>query len=347
MGNFADGWSKEGAPSIQGQITALFNSYPRAALRIQDIQLHELNYNSVFEKWRKKWEELSKDASAASKALKVSSGLVKELVKLGGATTGDNFLRTHILDVALYRFARPVSEEVMTLVQSQIGKLFADPASNGEPIEYSIIAHSLGTLITYEAYHAMLTDSNPLEPSGRPFNVFLVANVAAALWQRGPTIYVPQMSPSLRFSDGWCFRLTNIGHRLDPVARLRPFDPPESWFQPGKKDQTYQDVWLQPDDVISENIHSLSHYLSHPRVHVPLIRQILHSSVISDDEMRTAIEEWEQKRDDIVQQKVQDTLGDLLLKLSPDLMDQLAIWKSLRAVLLRSDAPNPDGETQT
>ncbi len=347
MGNFAEGWSQQGAPSIQDQITALFNRYPRAAPRVVDFRLHELNYNSVFEKWRKTWEDLSKDAAAASKALMITTRLVKDLIKLGDATTGNNFLRTHILDVALYKFCRPVTEEVMTLVQSQIGELFAEPAKNGDSVEYSIIAHSLGTLVIYEAYHAMMGGANPLEPAGRPFNVFLVANVAAALWQRGPTLYDPTMAPNLRFDDGWCFRLTNIGHRLDPVPRLRPFDPPASWFQPGKKDQTYFDIWLQDEDVLSENIHSLSHYLSHPRVHVPLLRQLVHPTVISDDELQAAIDSWERQRNDIVRQKVQDALGELLLKLSPDLMDQLAIWKDLRALLLRSNAPNPDGETQT
>lgn len=347
MGNFADGWSKQGNPGVRDQITALFKKYPKVAPRAGDFELHELNYNSVFEKWRKKWAELSSDAAAAAKVLKISTGLVKDLIKLGDATTGDNFLRTHILDVALYRFARPVTEEVMTLVQSQIGDLFEEPAKRGEPVDYSIIAHSLGTLIVYEAYHAMLRGANPLEAAARPFNVFLVANAAAALWQRGPTLYVPQMAPNLRFTDGWSFRLTNVGHRLDPVPRLRPFDPPESWFQPGKKDETYFDIWLQHEDVLSENIHSLSHYLSHPRVHVPMLRQLLHPSVISDDELQAAVGEWEQQRDDIVRQKVEDALGALLLRLSPDLMDQLALWKDLRAVLLRTDAPNPDGETQT
>ncbi|NRF70707.1 hypothetical protein HLB44_27245 [Aquincola sp. S2] len=347
MGNFEDGWSKAGEPSVQDGIRALFQQYTGTADLVGDFEIHELNYNQVFEAWRKRWAELAKDAAAAAQALKITTGFAKNLIKLADAATGDNFLRTHILDVALYRFARPVTEEVMTLVQDQIGRVFEEPAKKGEPIEYTVIAHSLGTLVAYEAFHAMMTDSSPLPPSARPNNVFMVANVVAALWQRGPNIYVPAMAPNLKLSEGWCFRLTNVGHRLDPVARLRPFDPPDAWFQPGKKDKTYLDVWLQEDDVLSENIHSLTHYLSHPRVHVPLLRQLTHPSLISDEEEEEAIAEWEQLGDDVVKQKVQDALGGLLLKLDPDLMNQLALWKSLRELLLKSNDPNPDGERQS
>jgi hypothetical protein len=345
MGNFENDWSKKGDPSLQDQIRGLFAKYPRAAAHVGEFEIHEINYNQVFESWREKWKQLSQNASTAATALKITTGLAKDLIKLADAPTGDNFLRTHILDVALYRFARPVTEEVMTAVQGQIGEVFEKPAKRGDPIEYSIIAHSLGTLVAYEAFHAMMTGTHPLPPAARPSNVFLVANVAAALWQRGSRIYVPEMAPSLRFTDGWCFRLTNIGHRLDPVARLRPFDPPDAWFQPGKKDKTYLDVWLESGDIQRENIHSLTHYLSHPRVHVPLLRQLLHPTLISDDELAQAVTEWDQRSDDILKQKVQDELGDLLLGLKPDLMEQLASWKSLRQILLRSGDSNPDGES--
>src|SRR5688572_8765632 len=113
MGNFGNDWSKKGNPSVQDQIRETFKQYPRTAPHVSEFEIHELNYNEVFESWREKWKQLSKDATAAAKVLKVSTGFVKELIKLTGATTGSNFLRTHILDVALYRFARPVTEEVM------------------------------------------------------------------------------------------------------------------------------------------------------------------------------------------------------------------------------------------
>jgi hypothetical protein len=327
------------------QFKDLFDSYEDTKPFAKRFEFHEINYNKVFEAWREKWKELSTSAAAAAKALNITSGIAKELINLSGAPAGDGFLRTHILDVALYRLARPITEEVMLVVNDKIREVFEKPAKAGRPIEYSIIAHSLGTVVAYEAFHANLSGKSPLPPSARPNNVFMVANTAAALWQRGPNIYLPEMAPNLRSDKGWCYRMANFGHRLDPVARLRPFDPPDAWFDTGTKDETYMDVWLRELDVQSFNVHALSHYLSHPSVHIPILRHLVSSHAISPSVEMQAIEDWRRQRDDIFKRQAAATLGDILLKSSPNFMDQLKQIKLFRELVLGSSNPKPDGES--
>ncbi|WP_416761860.1 hypothetical protein ACNI65_06325 [Roseateles sp. So40a] len=344
MGDFKDKWSQNGDPSVQAQLKGFFKGYKDTAPVADEFQIHEVNYNTVFEKWREIWKKNSSSAAAAATALGISKGIASDLIKLAGAPVGDGLLRTHVLDVALYRFCRQISDEVMLTVIDTVGKVYAGGSKTDPSFRYSLIAHSLGTVVAYEAFHANLSSKKPLPPASRPDNVFMIANTAAALWQRGPDIYRPEVAPNLASDRGWCFKMANFGHRLDPVARLRPFDPPTAWFDPGMKDSTYLDVWLKETDVQELNVHSLSHYLGHPSVHIPILRHLVSSNAISKPVEEQAIEDWRKKRDDIFKHQAQQTLGALLLKLSPNLIDQLALVQAFRALALDSQSKSPDGD---
>lgn len=344
MGDFKDKWSEAGDPSIQAQLKGFFKAYKDTEPVAEEFEIHEVNYNTVFEKWREIWKKNSSSAAAAATALGITEGSATDLIKLAGAPAGDGFLRTHVLDVALYRLCRQISDEVMLTVINTVGKVYAQGRKADKTFRYSLIAHSLGTVVAYEAFHANLSGKKPLPPSSRPDNVFMIANTAAALWQRGPDIYLPDVAPNLASDKGWCFRMANFGHRLDPVARLRPFDPPTTWFDPGMKDRTYLDVWLKESDVQELNVHSLTHYLGHPSVHIPILRHLVSSNAISKDVEAQAIEDWRKKRDDIFKHQAEQTLGVLLLKLSPNLLDQLALVQSFRDLALKSQSKSPDGD---
>lgn len=73
-----------------------------------------------------------------------------------------------------------------------------------------MIAHSLGTAVAYESYHAMMTDgldSVRLATAFRPDNVLMLANVIKPLWNRGGSDYPAVMAPTLSVDQGWCFRM--------------------------------------------------------------------------------------------------------------------------------------------
>jgi hypothetical protein len=340
MGEFEPGWSG----AIQLQFKALFEQYPSlSADRIGDaFELKELNYAQVFEKWRKQWREDANAAAGALTAVGLDSGEAQKLVKLAGAPTGNSFWQTHVLDVVFYRFLLPISQEVCRELQTQIlGHLdaFADP-----PL-YSIVAHSLGAAVAYEAMHAMLTESPPLPSTFRPINFCAISNPARLLWGRGGDVYTPTLGPSFMEEDGMCMWYFDAGHQLDPVCRVMPFHkPPPRWFsRPASAGEVYAHCMLPAGDVQALNIHALEHYLGHPSVHVPMLRSLAgFDGAISKQEENAALLAWRKK-----------TLGAAALKKAQASLQAIATrqtddWESEVGMLLdlRTLVGNrADGET--
>ncbi|WP_425256754.1 hypothetical protein ACPOLB_14755 [Rubrivivax sp. RP6-9] len=348
MGAFEPGWSE----STQQQIAGLFGRYE--ALRkgnwLAEFEFREINYNHVFEAWRQQWRD---DAAQAAQAL-VSNGLhkgvAKDLVDLAGQAGGDGFLRTHVLDVVLYRFLMPVAQEVWRSLQQQVlGHLKSQPRDDA--LHYSVIAHSLGTAVTYEGFHAMMTlgpgaDGTRLGTAFRPDNVFLVANAVVPLWNRGGSEYAAVMAPTLSVSDGWCFQMANFGHALDPVARLDPFAPPDNWFSPlMPRDEVYLDVTLPAKDMHDENVHALEHYLSHPDVHVPMLRTLAgFRAAVSKDEHAAALADWRKKTLGAkALAKASDKLRAMLVNATADWSKEVGMLLALRQ--LAGQRARQDGES--
>jgi len=331
MGTFEDGWTTKGKPSLQDRIKGLFALYPGTAAEVDGIEIEELNYNDVFEQWRKRWEETGKKAGAVAEAFEITTGVADRLVKLSNVTAGDDFVRTHVLDVVLFRFMEMVSENVIAKIVDRFIRRVREVLERDKGSRYSIIAHSLGTVVAYEAFHAAITDKkDPLPPRDRPNSVVLVSNVVVPLWKRGSKpgkdVYVRPMAPNLEMNEGWCFILNNVNHRLDPASRIGPFDPPDAWFSSGvDRDTVYKDIWLPEKDVQQLNVHDLWHYLSHPLVHVPLLRQLVSPGSITDDECSIQVDRWRAQSKEKIQQTAAAKLGELLLKLDQDAFNQIAL----------------------
>ncbi|WP_144006604.1 hypothetical protein [Pelomonas sp. KK5] len=298
MGNFEAGWSEV----IRKRLLDAFAQYP--ALKdggfADAFEFKEILYNDTFEAWRKQWREDAQAAANALTAVGASSDAVQKLIEAAGAPGGGGFIATHVLDVVAFRFLTPIAQTVSRSVQAQIlGHIKAFPV-NDTP-RYSIIAHSLGTSVVYETFHQMLTqvvDGGLLTPAFRPDNVFMVANTAKLLWNRGEgTAYPTVLSPDLIDNSGLCFRFCNFRHALDPVPAVDRFNPPDDWFAPSAPRSTvYRDDLIPAGDVQDINVHAFEHYLSHPIVHVPILRILTgFDKGVSKAEMDDAIEKWRAK----------------------------------------------------
>jgi hypothetical protein len=349
MGNFEPGWSG----GIQKQMTDLFGKYQafRDEGFANDFEFKEITYNQVFEAWRKQWKE---GAAKAAEGL-VADGLMKnsvagQLVNLAGSPSGDGFLRTHVMDVVAYRFLLPMAQEVWRSVQNQIlGCLKALPKDDA--IHYSIISHSLGTAVAYEAFHAMMTvgagdPGAPLGTAFRPDNVFMLSNVVKPLWNRGAVVYQPVMAPSLSVATGWCFRMANFGHALDPFARLDKFTPPDDWFaQMAPKSRVYQDVTIPAADLQDPNVHAFEHYLGHPMVHVPILRTLAgFQEAVTPAELSAALVQWRSKSlSQTALTKAQDKLKAMATNATGDWGKEINMLLALRELALASKLK--DGES--
>ncbi len=344
MGNFEKGWSA----SVKQLIVDCFARYPQLARDryIDNFEFKEITYADVFESWRQQWK---KDAAAAAKvvtALGLDGHAAARLVELASAPTGNRFWQTHVLDVVMYRFLMPLTEEVRRSVQAQIvGHIDHFPV-NARPA-YSVIAHSLGTAVSYETFHAMLTDPGGLPIAYRPVNVFAVANVSKSLWNRGGTCYPPEMGPSLSDHDGLCLRFANFSHALDPFSNFERFDPPPpSWFgTTAPPAAVYRSVELPAGDIQDFNVHGFEHYLGHPDVHVPLLRTLTKfDDLITDAEHEQAVAEWRKKLlTTKLRNQAQAELRKLLTGGSTGFGPEIESLLALRESILRLG--KPDGES--
>lgn len=262
-----------------------------------DFQFVELNYSDIFEEIRQQWRE---NAEAASQAL-IASGLAsagaRQLVNLANGATGDDFFRTHVLDVVLYRFFKPVAERVQQAVRKQIlERLNAFPQNDTPP--WSILAHSLGTSVTNDTLHAMFTqvvDGQLLGDRFKPDFVFMVANVSRVLWSKGGNFFASAVRPHSLETRGMCFKYCSYNHPLDPFPRVQRFNPPPAdWFPPGGDPKSlYEFFEMKQDDIQDINVHGLSHYLSHPSVHASIFRTLWSSpQLIGDAEIAAAYKSW-------------------------------------------------------
>lgn len=108
------------------------------------------------------------------------------------------------------------------------------------------------------------------------------------------------LGPSTMDHIGMCSKFGNFHHALDPFCNVDPFDipekrPPDHWFHdPAIKNAVYVNVEIPEQDIQNVNVHSLEHYLSHPSVHVPILRILCRTkSVISDEDYNAALAEWQ------------------------------------------------------
>jgi hypothetical protein len=332
MGEFEAGWSE----TPRAILAQAVNAYPRLRDNgfASAFEYKEISYNHVFDAWREQWRQDAAKAAKALTAVGLGSGVADELIKAAGQPAGGGFWRTHVLDVIGYRFLMPVAQEVWRSVQAQIlGHLKSFP--DDDRPSYSVVAHSLGTAVVYEAFHAMLTNgadghSAPLGSALRPDNVFMLANVAKPLWNRGGSVYPPLMSPSLANGDGLCFRFANFWHQLDPIARMDRFDPPAAWFPPlSPRDEVYLDVALPVQDLQDANVHAFEHYLGHPLVHVPMLRWLAgFKGAVSKKELDDALVKW--RADSLAAKELQRARA----KLEGLLVNATADWSSEIAMLL-------------
>lgn len=84
--------------------------------------------------------------------------------------------------------------------------------------------------------------------------------------------------------SSYCATYWNVRHEVDPVPYPRMFEPV------GWKDYTsilvrhYREV----------NVHNLSHYLLHPRVHIPIFNKVVSRKAVPREEEIAAIDQYPQ-----------------------------------------------------
>ena len=243
-----------------------------------------IEYDSIFEARREAWNNQI-DAILNSGVTGVALPNREDLEGL----TEDNFFTTHIQDVLLYRFIPQIAEHVRAHVISQIND--AIQAANSSS-KISILAHSLGTSVIFDAVNAMYQtpdeNGNTLSPGDFRFQtIAMLANVSRTLETRWG-VYDSLVRPGHDNSDNYVTNtFLSASHKWDPLVSLRRFSPAENW--PDSETVAKERIAvIEPGIITHQNVHDFSHYLQNPHVNVPLFRMLRHKRFVSEQERKDA-----------------------------------------------------------
>ena len=289
MGDFPKGWSA----ATQGQLRGLYAKYGVAkSLPFDEIfACEEITYSGRFEKLRKQWKA---GASAVVRELKkggLPDNAAAHLLRADASAANDDFLRTHLLDLLLYRFNPQVAEEARTLVARRIQEVIFP--KRGDPPRWSVLAHGLGTAVAHDSLHAMFTHTaggRTLMGLAKAQAIVMIANVSRLLEQRTVDVYRSVVRPGLA-DQGICEFYVNIWHEWDPLPRPKAFRPLHDWPDVATRLARPERFVAAPINAFQRrNVHALDHYLADPRAHVAIFRALLPlPDAIAEPELTRAI----------------------------------------------------------
>jgi hypothetical protein len=352
VGEHPDGWSQ----ALQEQLAKTFAAIPsQSGDTLSDfITLKEIAYDKLFENVRARWSNAAKELGPVVDSLDMTGSLFGALTNvLSGLGTDNNFYTTYLLDAFLYRFT-----PVWGWVQAELATQFLDTLTP-ETLQnnnWSVIAHSLGTLVTHDTLHAMFTQTfkdsagksyqlNPLNHGPRV--IAMIANVSDLLRAPNLSPYASLVRPmNTATGHGITPNFFNAWHRYDPVARLRQFNPVTPWYgasanaAPG-----YHDIGI--DAVYRGNVHDLGHYLSDPQLYYPLLKT-LSGGIISLGEYNKLVSNYHDHALFDQLEKAQNTFGNFAATLSRAEHGELAFSSIAGAIsTLGSDLTGISADVKT
>ncbi len=289
MGDTRPGWSQD----LQQLIRARYADFPGLNLLVpfdNNFTFSEINYNDKFDERRRAWAQNAQAVLGALAQNGLDSGAVNLLTQYAAETGKDTFLNTHVLDVILYRFIPQIAEQVRAAVHKQILQTLTGQPQN-ETINWSVIAHSLGTSVTHDTLHAMYS-SGTLPPSiTRPKVVAMLANVSRVL-ETDADVYTSQVFPSLDPAKGVCDYFLNARHEWDPIPVPKQFKPVDDWPDiETRRNNRFQNIVINA--IEAKNVHGFDHYLKNPKVHIALFRTLTWDSLIDAAGAAAAIAQYE------------------------------------------------------
>ena len=303
-------WSKAAAKTLKN----LYDQYFILQLIPFDdrFEVVHINYDTEFHKLLKRWDDEAQKILASGNA---SAPDVAKMISWldGGSQIDNNFAWTHASDVILYRYFSLVRQRIKIHVANQIRNALA-PNADGAVTSWSVIAHSLGTIVTHDVLHA-LDSTTPGEagvsildsmvPSANV--VAMIANVTKVL-ENDVDVYDSLVVPSSAVKmQSACFSYMSCNNKWDPFVFPVAFEPGGmvAW-DVALANETFLDVEIE--NVHEMNVHSIDNYLVNPAVHIPLLEQMCGIGSILDTEKQKAFDEF----DNIPDEALEDAF-DLLM----------------------------------
>ncbi len=312
VGKHGDDWAT-GAGGAVPTLKEASAQYPFFAGKNLEniIEFVPIRYDDIFDRilghWANLAESLRTDAGAAGpQTVRTALDLLSE------ANDDTNVFLTHGGDVALYKgfelFAQRVQLRVISKIVETIAAKFREDASTS--VRFNVLAHSLGTTVAHDALHLLGTEdwlrqgyqfnedqaaaqseqgtldsslenlrdrrerTSPLAPGEFRFDsLFMVSNTSSLLHttNQSPTESIVRPGTD-GHAPSYCSSYYNFDHKFDPISKVKRFQIPTQW----KSFEGAIDI-KNLDHFHAKNIHSLSHYLKHPQVHLHILTRLVNA----------------------------------------------------------------------
>ena len=320
MGYQPEGWHVETKQMLQD----FYKEYVRGgATRDLDevLKIVPITYDQIFRNLLQRWDDAADQAKVANK---FGVDLVQGLLGWanGVAEVEDNFFWTHVADVILYRYSKFVREGVRVYAANQINQ---ELQSMTRSETWSIIGHSLGTMVAHDALHGWYTERE--NPRNRCTLVMMVSNVSRIL-QTQPKVLSD--GTTVR-PGGACDYYYTVYHPIDPFTQIRPFKPVVWPSRDAHLSREYR--LINVDHIQQPNIHALNHYLGHPDVIFALFEGMNFQITLAKQE------EYRRKfnpvgtLDDANLVKIRQGSEDIGIGLPQEASALVEIWKRFQAFL--------------
>lgn len=327
IGDHDENWCDSVAETLKG----LYGQY-KSLRNLPFDELFEIKplfYNDKFDALRRKWEGAANEVLALMKPGPSGASALQQLTEWAGSANKKTFLRTHALDVVLYRFFPNVAGQVRAAVHKQLLEGIKGAT------QWSAIAHSMGTSVLHDTLVWMFDPESPakLPPEGfRMEALAMIANVSRLLessdlgarWDA----YRSVVQPNAKVTKGVCNSFLNVCHNWDPIPVPKKFKPTADWPDAATRATpgAFQDIRIDEIEKPRE-VHDLEHYLRNPGVHIPLFRSLLALPVINPDEEKAAVDAHRVHNPRARVQKEIDRLKELRLA------DEADDWKAILAMI--------------
>ena len=295
------------------------SNYFKSIGKFEDnVTLHYIDYNSVFEEVREKIAET--EISDLQTKFPNAPSLITSLNKFHGKFDNDSFFYTHWLDVLIYRSF--YKDAIQACVAKQL--LEATRKAIDDAADIHILCHSLGTAVVHDTLHKLYINDidssvgENLLSSGlnRIKSITMVANVSQLL-EVGANPYVSAVKPGV---GGICDFFINCHHVLDPIPSIEKFDPGAHWL--GTNTSEFKNISIK--GVERANVHDLDHYLANPRIFIPLLYCLFQGKIFTkQSEVEKAYSEHDQTTMQGRFDKLREELGNanITLQWNPDTME--------------------------
>lgn len=280
------------------QAMSLYPDCFPAGSKLRDfVDVIGIRYDDIFDEQIARWTDQVKDLPVAGPG----TDWLKGLQAFWSKANGDRAKFTAFGgDVILYKgfdlLARSVRLRFNKILVGEVFKRHQESLQSGETApDVGIVAHSMGTVVAYDSLYSLFTGTwfsqddellanSSLTPEQREHfqslqkrikdagttgvpvrldTLMMLANTSTLL-TRWP---INEVNALLR--PGAATRMFyNINHELDPVGKLKRFAIPADW------DPDFA-VDIELKHLHKENVHGMSHYLSHPAVHGRLFARLI------------------------------------------------------------------------